>query len=245
MSWLHSGLRIFCKETIVLPLLKQFSGKQFPSVVGETEYFPLPLTNSFLFQYIFRAVDQMKLGFWGPGNCKQQRKIEMARIAAACLVLYRQRMAKSSKWTCLHCHTWKILINNTVRTQLKLAVENRTEETGLFMGQLLVQTGNRPANLACRARHLLLFMLLMERRGKEVAMTSAVIVHPSAPGHILVAAVSLSLQGFSIRWSWQWNHSHISAHSYPSRVLSYPTETTCPCCRTLIKPYTLLLRCFP
>lgn len=81
----------------MLPLLKQFHGKQFPSVVGETEYFPLSLTYSFLFQYIFRAVDQRKLGFWGPGNCKQQRKIEMARIAAACLVLYRQRTAKGSK----------------------------------------------------------------------------------------------------------------------------------------------------
>lgn len=112
------------------------------------------------------------------------------------------------------------------------------------MGQFLVQTGNRPANLACRARHLLLFMLLMERRGKEVATTSAVIVHPSAPGHILVAAVSLSLQGFSIRWSWQRNHSHISTHSYPSTVLSYPTETPFPHCRTLIKPLHSISRLF-
>lgn len=61
------------------------------------------------------------------------------------------------------------------------------------MGLFLVQTGNRLANLACRTRHLLFLMLVMERRGKEVAMTSAVIIHPSAPGHILVAAVSLSL----------------------------------------------------
>lgn len=79
------------------------------------------------------------------------------------------------------------------------SITDKKLRTGLFMGQFLVQTGNRPANLACRARHLLLFMLLMERRGKEVTMTSAVIVQPSAPGDILVAAVSLSLQGFSIR----------------------------------------------
>lgn len=67
------------------------------------------------------------------------------------------------------------------------------------MELFLLQTGNRLANLASRSRHLLLLMLLMERKGKEVAMTSAVLIHPSAPGHILVAAVSLPLQGFSIR----------------------------------------------
>lgn len=100
------------------------------------------------------------------------------------------------------------------------------------MGLLLVQKGNRLANLACRTRHLLLLMLLMERRGKEVAVTSAVIIHPSAPGHILVAAVSFCLQGFGIRW----NHSHISAHGCPSRVLDYPTEITYPHCRILTKP---------
>lgn len=60
---------MFRKETIVLPLLKQFSGKQLPSGVGETEYFPLLFTTSFPFQYLFRAVaDQMNLGFSGPGK---------------------------------------------------------------------------------------------------------------------------------------------------------------------------------
>lgn len=109
------------------------------------------------------------------------------------------------------------------------------------MGLFLMQTGNRLANLAHRTKHLLLLMLLMERK-KEVAMTSAAIIHPSAPGHILVAAVSLSFQGFSIRWSWQWNHSHISAHGCPSSILSYPTETTYPHCKIIIKPVRLLLQ---
>lgn len=36
-------------------------------------------------------------------------------------------------------------------------------------------------------------------QGKEMAMTSAVSVRPTSPGHILVAAVSLSLQGFGIK----------------------------------------------
>ena len=73
----------------MVPLLKQFSRTQFPSVVGETEYFPLPFTISFPFQYIFRAVaDQMNLRFWGPGKLqyKWQRRTEMARASAACLV---------------------------------------------------------------------------------------------------------------------------------------------------------------
>lgn len=73
----------------MLPLLKQFSEKQFPSVVGEMEYFPLPFTTSFPFQYIFSAVaDQTNLGFWGPGKLqyKWQRKTEMVRASAAHLV---------------------------------------------------------------------------------------------------------------------------------------------------------------
>lgn len=73
----------------MLPLLKQISGKQFPSVVGETEYVPLPFTTSFPFQYIFSAIaDQVNLGFWGPGKLhyKWQRKMEVARASAACLV---------------------------------------------------------------------------------------------------------------------------------------------------------------
>lgn len=32
---------MFCKETVVLHLLKQLSWKQFPSVVGEMEYFTI------------------------------------------------------------------------------------------------------------------------------------------------------------------------------------------------------------
>lgn len=69
----------------------------------------------------------------------------------------------------------------------------------MFLGLFLVQTGNGLAKLAWRTRHLLLLMLLREWRENEVAMTSAVSVHPTSPGHILVAAVSLSLQGFGIK----------------------------------------------
>lgn len=53
-----------CKKIVVLTLLKQFSGKQFLSVVGELGYFPSPLTASFPFQYISMAVvDQTNFRF--------------------------------------------------------------------------------------------------------------------------------------------------------------------------------------
>jgi len=65
----------------------------------------------------------------------------------------------------------------------------------LFLGLFLLQTGNGLAELAWFYRHL----LLREWRGKEAATTSAVSAHPTSPGRILVAAVSLSLQGFGIK----------------------------------------------
>lgn len=37
---------MFCKETVVLRLLKQLSWKQFPSVVGEMEYFTIYIPHS-------------------------------------------------------------------------------------------------------------------------------------------------------------------------------------------------------
>lgn len=87
--------------------------------------------------------------------------------------------------------------------------------TGLFLGQ----TGDRLAELEQRTRHLLLPLLPRDWRGKEVAMASAVSVHPTSPGCMLVAAVSLPFQGFGTKGSWQQNHSHVSAHGYPGRAL--------------------------
>lgn len=75
----------------------------------------------------------------------------------------------------------------------------RGEGQGCSWGCSWCRQGMGLAELAWRTRHLLLLVLLREWRGKEVAMTSAVSVCPTSPGRILVAAVSLSLQGFGIK----------------------------------------------
>jgi len=78
-----------CKKIVVLTLLKQFSGKQFLSVVGELGNFPSPLTASFPFQYISMAVaDQTNFRFWDPDKLQNKwyLKPEMATVSAAHLV---------------------------------------------------------------------------------------------------------------------------------------------------------------
>lgn len=91
--------------------------------------------------------------------------------------------------------------------------------TGLFLGQ----TGNGLAELEQRTRHLLLPLLPRDWRGKEVAMASAVSVHPTSPGCMLVCWWQLSAS-LSKALAQREVGSRITAMFLPMAILAEPCQ---------------------